>query len=370
MGIIRTVRGWSVDYYINGRRVQEYVSKSKTIARQALDKIKGDIANGKYFPNKARGGDLTVSQVMDYYWKNHLQYKKSARYSFAFREAVRVFGRFTLSGLQAGDVEQYQRDTLGRPRISRRKGGGPQRAADGTVLTVKPGTVNRVVQALGAGLQYAIKRRLVQGYENPVSLVKSLPENNTRDVILDETQFNTFYRCLPEWLKPVLAFAYYTGCRKSEVLGLKKSDVDFFQNTVYIRGPKNDENRYIPIAPELKETLLSLVRANPESPYVFNRVDRRGKAWPIRDLKKAWYKARKKAQLEHVVFHDNRHTALTNWALAGHPESLIMQASGHKTRSCFKRYLSFKNPALQRLVLKKDSGDLEAGRVAEIAKAV
>ena len=42
--------------------------------------------------------------------------------------------------------------------------------------------------------------------------------------------------------------------------------------------------------------------------------------------------------MEDVVFHDFRHTAITNLRKAGNPPSVIMKASGHKTMSMFLRY--------------------------------
>ena len=147
---------------------------------------------------------------------------------------------------------------------------------------------------------------------------------------------------------------------------MKKSDVDLFKGVVFIRDTKNDESRYVPIAPELREALVTLVGAHPESPYVFTHKDGRR----VLDLKKSWRRALRRVQLEHIHFHDLRHTALTNWHNAGHSHFLIMQASGHKTLSCFQRYLSFKNQDLQKLVLGKDGDNLETGAGSKAAKAV
>jgi len=367
MGLVKTRTGWAIDYYRNGQRVQEYIGGSKTLAAQALAKVKTEVAQDRFFPDRPIGGNMLISAVLDSYWDNHLQYCKMAAYPFPFNEARRVFGHFTLDSLRKEEIERWMRATVGMPRLSRKKDAqGPAKSASGEVLTKKPATVNRAFQVLSAAINFGIKTDLIRGYKNPCSLVRKLPENNVRDVVLTEGEYNTLCRCLPEYLKPVVAFAYYTGARKTEVLTLQKRDVDFFQNTVYLRDTKNGECRYVPIHPELKETLTRLCGEHPESLYVFNHADGRR----VLDVKKGFRSACKRAGLEKLKFHDIRHTALTNWHNEGHSHFLIMQASGHKTLSCFQRYLSFKNHDLQKLVFAKDSDNLETGAQVDFAKAM
>ena len=151
---------------------------------------------------------------------------------------------------------------------------------------------------------------------------------------------------LPEYLRPVLTFAYYTGCRRGEILALQWSQVDLLERVVRLEPgtTKNDEARNLPLTSELFETLSmqkSIRDAKfPACPWVFfNEAGGR-----IGRFQRSWRTACTVAGLEpgegeaDRLFHDLRRSGVRNLIRAGVPESVAMRISGHKTRSVFERY--------------------------------
>ena len=67
--------------------------------------------------------------------------------------------------------------------------------------------------------------------------------------------------------------------------------------------------------------------------FVFHREGQ-----PIGDFRKAWATARKKANVDHKLFHDLRRTASRNMIVAGVPQAVAMKITGHRTDSMFRRY--------------------------------
>jgi integrase len=175
--------------------------------------------------------------------------------------------------------------------------------------------------------------------------IPALAENNVRKGFFEDDAFLAVRCKLPEEIRPVVTFAYYTGCRKGEILGLRWIQVDLSERVIRLEPgeTKNDEGRTIFMTPELYEVLAMAKdirdRYFPECPWVFARAGER-----IRDFKAAWKNACKAARLVNEsgepekLFHDLRRTGVRNLIRAGVPERVAMSISGHKTRAVFDRY--------------------------------
>jgi integrase len=185
-----------------------------------------------------------------------------------------------------------------------------------------------------------------------------LKEAPPRQGFFEYAEYKAMREALPEEIKPVLAFAYFTGCRRGEILKLKWTQVDFEERLVRLNPgeTKNKEGRVIPLIGDVPEMLRMQKdirdRYWPQSPWVFFR---HATGEPLKDFRGAWESAAKKCGLwdPHAGkpnahgkrpggltrrLHDNRRTGVRNLTRAGVPDSVAMAISGHKTRSVFDRY--------------------------------
>jgi len=173
-----------------------------------------------------------------------------------------------------------------------------------------------------------------------------LQEAPPRKGFLEHPEYILLRDALPDEIKPILTFAYFTGCRKGEILKLEWRQVELLEKVVVLDPgeTKNDEPRTIPLASEL-HAVLSMQKSLRDqywalSPWVFSRGGKR-----IKIFDGAWAVACKKANLwdgeagrPQKLFHDLRRTGVRNLIRAGVPERVAMTISGHKTRSVFDRY--------------------------------
>lgn len=207
---------------------------------------------------------------------------------------------------------------------------------------VSNGEINRELTALKRMFRLALQA----GKLLAVPHIPMLRENNVRKGFFERDQFETVRRHLPEYGRPIVTFAYYTGWRlDNEILPLQWRQVDFDIGTVRLDAgtTKNDEGRVFAFG--LIDELRTMLEAQRESgkllareggkivPFVFHRDGAR-----VRTFRKSWANACRAAGCPGRIPHDFRRTAVRNLVRAGVPERVAMQMTGHKTRAVFERY--------------------------------
>jgi len=209
-------------------------------------------------------------------------------------------------------------------------------------------TINRELALLKRALNLGRKHTPSKVIHPPY--IPMLDEDNVRKGFFEHEEYLALREALPAPFKAVLAFAYHTGCRSAEVLGLRWAQTDLSERIVRLEPgtTKNDEPRVIPLVSELYEMLVMQKalrdRDCPSCPWVFHRNAQPVTVWQLGDV---WEAACRKAGLwvgegkagkPTKLFHDLRRTGVRNLIRAGVPERVAMSISGHKTRSVFDRY--------------------------------
>ena len=135
----------------------------------------------------------------------------------------------------------------------------------------------------------------------------------------------------PRHLRPIVRFAVDTGGRLSEILRLDWRDAELGRRRVCFRETKNGEDRTVRLCERAQATLAGIGAKDSGPVFIF-----RGK--PIKSVQTAFEKARTKAELEDVRFHDLRHTFASRLVQGGVPLYDVMHLMGHKSLDMVQRY--------------------------------
>jgi len=330
-----------IKYHVGGQVFRES-SKSERYAdaERLLAKRLGELSTGAFqglHVEKTLTGEL-LDDVLSEYRMNG----KAVRFAEnCINNHLRpYFGARRAAAVTTAAARKYVEFRKGSDQGTRRYQG---RLAKPKQIPILPGTNATINRELAL-----LKHAFYLGWRHTPRKVANVPyiplleEKNTRKGFFEHDQFIAMRTALPEHLKAALTFAYYTGCRRGEILSLQWAQIDLVERVVRLEPgtTKNAEARNLPLTTELFE-VLSMQRSVrdtkwPACPWVFfNESGER-----IGQFRRSWATACKAAGLVRGedepdrLFHDLRRSGVRNLVRAGVPESVAMRISG----SVFERY--------------------------------
>lgn len=243
----------------------------------------------------------------------------------------------TLNGLKATDIQAFYMEQLKR---------------------VKPNSVIHYHANIHKALKYAVKIELLD--INPADKVERPKKNSFVGSFYDSTEVEKLFEAAKGTRLeiPIFLGAFY-GLRRSEVLGLKWSAIDFQSNTITIKHTVTSCNidgkhvqvaqdttktkssmRTLPLVPVFKNKLLQLKEKQAEYRRVCGKcydkryleyicVDEMGTLISPHYLTSAFPKLLAKNNLRHIRFHDLRHSCASLLLANGVPMKQIQEWLGH-----------------------------------------
>lgn len=349
---------WWIKYYRNGKPYRESSKTSEiTKAQKLLKKREGEIVEGKlpgiYF-DKVTFEELSKDYITDYRINGRDTLAKAER---CVKYLMEVFRGVKAIEITTDKIKSY---------IDGRRESGLSNAS-----------INRELAALKR--MFHLSSECTPPKVSMIPFIPMLKESNVRKGFFEHDEYFSLKNALPQELKTVITFAYHTGWRKNEILGLMWDKTDLKQGIVRLDPgeTKNEEGRTFYLNEELAKELQTLHSSRQLGcPYVFHRNGEQ-----VKDFRGAWDAACIKAGLcqplkdeegkavivkdrkgnEKVVmiptkiFHDFRRTAIRDMVRSGVPERVAMKISGHKTRSVFDRYNIVSDQDLKEAAIKKQA---------------
>jgi len=195
-------------------------------------------------------------------------------------------------------------------------------------------SVNRELEVLRHMLNKAVEWGMLD--ENPFTRFKKpifFEERNDRVRFLEEDEIKKLLDLSPRYLANLIKGAIFTGLRKSDLFNLKWPDVNLERGFLNYREHKKRDKLGFKY---LNEDMIGLLMEIPkgESDYIFLGPD--GK--PLRDIKRSFHTALKKAGIKDFRWHDLRHTSASHLLMRGASMKAVQEHLGHTTIAMTQRY--------------------------------
>jgi integrase len=204
---------------------------------------------------------------------------------------------------------------------------------DERLKEVSGGTVIRELAYLSAIINHA-RREWGINVPNPVQMVRKPQSPQARARVLTDEEVEKLLLALEptgrrsHWTKPAVQLALATAMRRGELLSMRWEHVDLQYRTAFLPDTKNGESRTVPLSTAAVQVLAELPRhiSGVVIPVNFFTLDA------------AFKRARKRAGLDDVRFHDLRRTAITRMAEKLPNVIELAAVSGHKSLMVLKMY--------------------------------
>ena len=221
-----------------------------------------------------------------------------------------------------------------------------------------PGMANMALRVLSAMYEQAARWGMVPEGCNPCRSIMKYPERR-RERFLTDSEFTRLGEALDETearggasasAVAAIRLLALTGCRRSEILGLRWEDVALEAGELRLPDSKTGA-RAVALPPQAVELLGNLLGAH-DGPWV---IPGRKPGTRLANVDEAWRAIRDRAGLGDVRLHDLRHSYASRALALGEALPVIGKLLGHSRLETTARYAH----------LARDSAKQSAERVAE-----
>lgn len=332
----RKVKG-GIAYYVidrvNGKRICEAVGPNPATAKEVKRKIEDQIVRNQY-------GLLNIGMTLGETWNKYLEFSKNAKKPKTYRR-IKEIGRKLIAFFGS----ERKVDSISSEEFLRlRDEYMAKRCKNGAIVLVKQ---------IRPFFNYCIERKYVR--ENPGRMaLKNFKEDKCAR-FLSEPEIEAIRQGARKIrgtggkggiVLDIIDTALFTGMRKGEVLGLKRSYLQ--DGRIVLPTAKNGDPRAIPVHHRLK-SILDKYSGN-EDVFMGWNADRLAPCW-----RRVLARARKAGALTgRVRFHDLRHTFASRYLRAGGTIADLRLILGHKSLNTIQIYAHFQKSDLNQKIQNMD----------------
>ncbi len=312
-------------------KLGEFPAMNLDAARQAAAKHRNMVTAGEN-PQLARTSIMQALSFAEFTEKEYIPYAKTHKKTWLQDEQrlanlSKKFGKYPLESITTHEIQKF---------------------LDAEKLRTSGTTANRILSLLHRMYVLAIQWKFVK--ENPCAGIQKNKEK-ARQRYLSNSELKTFLTELDKEANKELAlalkFLLLTGCRRTEVLTLKWSQVDLDQKYFFLHETKNGEARRVCLNTMAIEVIQEMQnRKLPGNPYVF--PSKSSSSGHFTEPKKLFHNVCQRSGIEDFRIHDLRHAFASLLVNNGVSLYEIKELLGHKDIKMTQRYTNIDNQVLHK----------------------
>lgn len=259
-GIYKVGDTYYITYYVGSKKYEKAVGQRLSMALKEKMERESKGRRGNYEVIE-RQEKTTFDQLIDLYQKEGDGKKFILQFVPTY---LKHFENWRLSQITRKDLFKFRDELKATPK---------QRGGD----EVTDSTVNRAMAGLRRLFNFAVSREYMEDNPFPKTSKSGLfyPDQKGIRNFFTEEQMKRIIEDSPEWLKPMILTAYYTGLRQGELLGLRWEWIDLKEGIIYLPSTKTmkdltGKGQKVVMQRELIELFESLPK---RSEWVFYRTD-------------------------------------------------------------------------------------------------
>ena len=287
---------------------------SKTAAKTWIKAVETDMERGQFKPRV----DMTVGELITRFENQVVPTHKDKQSAVSrCKRLRRELGKINLSDLSPAHLASYRDERL---------------------KTIKPSTLKRGLGILSSAINTAIIDWGIPIPTNPVAMTRIPKHDGSRDRRLKDGEEEKLLAIAKPVYQRAIIIAVETAVRRGELLNIRKSHINFDNQTLHIPQTKTDTPRTIPLSTRAIKALKDQIKSLSDANVV--QMERGSKLFSMSSpmFRHEIHRYRVKLDMEDWRFHDLRHEATSRLFEKGLNTMEVASITGHEDLKMLKRY--------------------------------
>ena len=205
-------------------------------------------------------------------------------------------------------------------------------------------SINKFVGAIKTMIKYLEDNELIEPVNLKIKKLKEVQANIELIELEDIKKILKYLETKKIQYQLIFKLIISTGIRRTELINIKRKNIDFINNTIFLDHTKTGHTRFIYIDENIKELIKYEIKYKPSSNYLF--VTHEGNQLTTSAIDSIFLRTKKELNLERLSPHKLRHTYATIIMEQQQDLEQVRLLLGHRTYDMTRRYLHIKNKKL------------------------